>query len=205
LTVLLILTFFTWIAAAPDGKTVYWQNAWWLMAGSFDSDVTGDKVLLAGNELKGHFSFSMFLFLILLVPAALIGLGDLIQQHVNVPVPDIINKIWPKRLPILAVTSLVLFLLLALQMLGKTGLEVSVATLAEERNPPPADATTESAETKLLRDFRRAEAVSRLGVRRTNWMCLAILATLVAAGGFSLELLLERRGKKPDPRVEFYW
>jgi len=93
-----------------------------------------------------------------------------------------------------------------LQMLGNMGLEVSAATLAEERNPAPTDASSENAEARLLRDFKRAEAVSRLGIRRTHWMCLAFLATIVATGGFALELLLERRGKnKPDPRVEFHW
>ena len=102
----------------------------------------------------------------------------------------------------LAGASLAIFLLLSLQLVFGLGLESATAAMADSRFPA---AETETSEAKLLRDFKRGEEVSRLGVRRTGWLWLAYLSSAAAAVGFALELALEQRGDRPDPMIQLKW
>ena len=205
LVLLFVLSFFTWVAAAPGGYPVYTQSAWGVLGGGFSADITGEKVLGREADLKGHvgFSFLMFIALIVLIPMVLIGLGELLEKYHKVPVPDAISHLWPKRLPILAGASLLIFVLLSMQLIFGLGLESATTVMAENRYAAPNE--TETSEQKMLRDLKRAEEVSRLGVRRTGWLWLAYLASAAAAVGFALELALEHRGDRSDPAIEFKW
>ncbi|MBX7106391.1 MAG: zinc-ribbon domain-containing protein [Gemmataceae bacterium] len=200
LMLLFLLTFFVWVAASPGGIPVYTQSAWGVMTGGFAADITGEEVF--GLEKKLYevksFSFSMFLFLMILIPVVIVGVGELFQQYITVPIPDIINALWPKRLMVLTAASWILFALLGLQMMGSMGLEATAAVQAEVKLAAPAEETPKQ---KLVRELKRGEEVSRLGVRRTGWLWLAFLATTTAAIGFSIELWLEKSGK-PDPVIE---
>lgn len=217
---LFLLSFFTWVAASPGGIPVYTQSAWGVMTGGFSTDITGEEVFGMEKSLNdsGSFSFWMFLFLMLLLPTVIVAVGELFQQYVTVPVPDVINALWPRRLPALTIASLLLFALLGWQMLSGMGLESAVARHAEGKFPPPTekkaspvgdegkDATwqapaAENLKQRAVRELKRGEEMSRLGVRRTNWLCLAFWATVIASAGFLLEMWLERRGPK-DPVIE---
>jgi hypothetical protein len=200
LILLFLLTFFVWITASPGGIPVYAQSAWSVMTGGFSSDITGEEVF--GLEKKLYevksFSFSMFLLLMILIPAVIVGMGELFQQYITVPIPDIINSLWPKRLMVLTAASWILFALLALQMMSSMGLEATAAAQADVKFAVPAEETPKQ---KLVRELKRGEEISRLGIRRTGWLWLAFLATATAAVGFSIELWLEHSGK-PDPVIE---
>ncbi len=205
LVLLFILSFFTWVAASPGGIPVYTQSAWGVLGGVFSADITGEKVFSREADLKLQtgFSFLMFITLIALIPMMLIGVGSLLEKYFKVPVPDVLSQIWPKRLPVLAGASLVIFLLLSLQLVFGLGLESTTTAMADSRFSVPQE--TETSEAKLLRDLKRGEEISRLGVRRTGWLWLAYLSSAAAAVGFALELALEQRGDRPDPMIQLKW
>jgi hypothetical protein len=205
LLVLFVLSFFTWVAGSPAGQTVYSQSAWGVFGGVFSTDITGERVLNRESDLKHYSSlgWSMILALLLMIPTMLIGLGELIEKYHKIPIPDAIEKLWPKRMPALAGASLFIFLMLSFQITFGLGLESAAKAMAENRFPVPAE--TETTEQSLNREFKRAEEISRLGIRRTGWLWLAYLSSAAAAAGFALELALEHRGARPEPVIEFKW
>jgi hypothetical protein len=205
LLLLFVLSFFTWVAGSPAGQTVYTQNAWGVLGGVFSTDITGEKVLNREADLKSRagFSFSMFLTLVALIPALLIGLGELVEKYHKIPIPDVIEKLWPKRLPVLTGISILIFALLSFQLIFGLGLESAAKAMADNRFPAPAE--TETSDQMMTREFKRAEEISRLGIRRTCWLWLAYLSSVAAAVGFALELALEHRGARPEPAIEFKW
>lgn len=204
LAVLFLLSFFSWIEASPGGLPVYTQSPWGIMAGSFSTDITGEEVFGLEAELKAgsRFSFTMFLFLLMLVPAVILGLGELAEPYINVPVPDLLNMIWPNRLAILSAMTLLMFVLFLWQVLGTVGLEGAMGRRADAKCPVAAEETPKQ---KYVRELKRGEEYSRLGVRRTAWFWWSFAAMTLAAASFASELALARRGYKSDPRIELYW
>lgn len=205
LILLFLLSFATWIAAAPGGNAVYTQSAWSVLGGGFSTDITGEKVLNRETDLRTRsaVSFSMLLVMLLLVPSVVIAAIDLAEEYITVPIPDAIIHLWPKRRILLAGTSAAIFVLLSLQLMLGLGLESAALAMAENRYVAPME--SETSESKLKRDIERGVEVSRLGIRRTGWLWLAYLCSASAAIGFGLELGLQRRGDRPDPAMELIW
>jgi hypothetical protein len=47
-------------------------------------------------------------------------------------------------------------------------------------------------------------AVNNFAIRRTRWLCLVFFVNLIAAVGAGTLVWLDQRGKRPEPRAEFY-
>lgn len=209
LVLLFFLTFFNWVGAYPGGYAVYTQSGWQTMTGGFTTDAANDEVFARENELgkASSFSTSMLFMLLLLIPAALIAAADLAEEYVTFAVPDIIQKVWPHRLAVLSIISLVIFGLLTARCLTGLGIETAAPTMAENMVPPPkADPSSpETTKQKTIRDLKRAEEIARLGIRRTWGWRFAYAASALAVIGYGLELILQRRGRRPEPVIEVHW
>jgi len=199
---LFLLTFFNWVGAYPGGRAVYTQSAWQVMTGGFDADAKAEPVFLRGDELRNTsgFSFLMFLTLILLVLALPLALGDLVEEYVTVWIPDIIQRVWPYRLEVLAALAAAVFLLLSIQLLAGMGLENAAQSVAAQRATPAPETPDDG-----KREWQQAEELSRLGVRRTGAVWLAYAASAFAVIGLAMDLGLARRGGRPEPAVEISW
>ncbi|MFL5329802.1 MAG: hypothetical protein ACJ8C4_12895 [Gemmataceae bacterium] len=213
LVILFFSAFATWIGSYATGASthpIYTQWGWGTISGGFTSDPIGEKTFGREQELMEQRSFDglsllAWLLVIFLIP---IGLLDLFRDYVNFAVPDIIQRIWPHRLTVLAATSLLIALIFTLRLLGQPGLE-SAASAAAEKHTAPATADVAKVEgsptLSLERDLRRGEEFNRYGLRRTAGLWIGYLASLVAVIGFALEWWLDRRGKRRAPAVEVQW
>jgi hypothetical protein len=205
-----VLSFFTWLAVAPNGRAIYTQNGWQAMTGGVQKvDFAGEEVLRKEQALRdaGGMNAWLLLYLILLILAMLLAIADLVISLMDLIVPDAFRTIWPHRgLILVAVTALLLLSLLAPMMSG-FGLESTAVTLAEKDVPPMTaklDGTAVSPNDVQMRDVRRDVAVASLGVQRSRWLGLVFLMTSIALIGAALSLWLDRRGSEPEPRMDFY-
>lgn len=197
-----LLTFFNWVGAYPGGLPVYTQSAWQVATGGFDADAKAETVFLRAEELRkaSGVSVLMILTLLLLVLALPLALGDLVEEYVTVWIPDIVQRVWPYRLEALTGLAAIVFVALSLQLLTGIGLEKAATAVAIQRATPAPEAPDDG-----KRDWRQAEELSRLGVRRTGALWLAFAASACAVIGLAMDLGLARRGARPEPAVELTW
>lgn len=204
-----VFTFFTWVAAAPNGTRIYTQTGWQAMFGSFGTDAYGDEVFGRHDMLRNTTRSStwLVLYLILLIPTMLLSIGSLAVSLLNLTVPDVLKTVWPHRDTIVAGLSAILLIALLFPMFTGFGLQSSVVQAAELDVPQPqtkADGAAPTPKDQIVRDFKRDIEVARYGVVRTNWFCWSVWMMVAAVIGGGLGLWLTRRGERPEPRVEWY-
>jgi hypothetical protein len=203
LLVAFVLTFFPWVGVYPNGMPVYTQNAWKAARGTFAADPAGDEVMKRAETLESHKSLSLTLifYLILLVPAVLLGVVDRALPLLGAPVPDVFRSVWVHRQVILLGLSAALLVLLLLALTLGFGLESAAAWAAEEAVPAAGDAPTAA---RQKRDLRRDVELASFGLARTTWLSLAVVAHVVALAGAGVALWLDRHPSRAEPRVECY-
>src|SRR5581483_5984928 len=92
LVVALVLTFFTWVEAAPNGTVVYTETAWQAATGSFSTtDPVADAVLEGEQDfpVNKHWSVALLFYLILLVVAAVAAVADRVLARNQTAMPDV--------------------------------------------------------------------------------------------------------------------
>jgi hypothetical protein len=206
LVVAFLLTFFTWLAVAPNGTRIYTQNGWQAAFGNLTPDFVGDRVMQAEAELKAHLGVNVWLvfYLILLIPSAAIAVADRVLARNPAIVPDVFRTIWPHRQTVVAGLCAALLLLLIVPLLTGFGLE-SAAVAAATAGGPTAPATPEpTTAEKAERDLRRDMKIACYGLERTVWLKLAVLAQVIAVVGIGMAWWLDRHPNAPDPRLEIY-
>jgi hypothetical protein len=204
-----ILAFFTWLAAAPNGTPVITQSGWQAMRGAFSVDVVGEEVLQKEDAINKNSGVSgwLLVYVIVLTIVTILGIGSLVVDMWDLAVPDIFKSIWPHRNVIVAGFAGLLLISLIAPMISGFGLETAAAFAAEQAVPPltaKADGSPPTTKELQIRDLKRDMAVNSFAVRRTRWLCLVFFFDLIAVVGAGMLLWLDQRGKRPDPRVEFY-
>jgi hypothetical protein len=205
-----LLTFATWMAAAPNGTKVYTQSGWQAMAGSLDvANFVGDTVLGKEPALKsaGTMSGWLLVYLIFLVITALLAIGGLVIALMDLAVPDVFKTVWPHRNVLIAGLCALLLIALVAPMISGFGLESAAAAAAEKEVPPLGPKADNSAPgTKELqeRELKRDVAVNSFAIHRTYWLCATLLLQITALVGAGMMLWLDHRGDQPEPRVEWY-
>lgn len=211
LLIAFILTFFTWVAIAPNGTRVYTQNAWQAIGGSFTADATGEGVMNFETDLKAQEYWNLWLlfYIILLIPTTLLAFADRVLSHKPNSVPDILSGVWPHRhLALIALCVILLLLLVVpltsgfgLQKMGVAAVDKQMEKLKEAKNKSKDDLSTkDKAEMSLMRDSR----IAALGLTHTGWFCLAFLLQLLAIIGAGSAIWLDRHPDAPDIRFEAY-
>ncbi len=200
----LLLTFFTWIAVAPNGTRIYTQNCWQAAGGGFTTDLVGDRVMKAEAELKEHCRASVWLifYLILLIPTVVIAIAGRVWTRNPATVPDVLRPVWPHRQMVVTGLCAVLLLLLVVPVTASFGLESAAAAAATPAaiTAGPEPTTAEKAERDLHRDIKLAG----YGLECTIWLKLAVLAQVIAVVGIGMAWWLDRHPNAPDPRLEIY-
>lgn len=205
-----VLSFFPWVGSYPNGSPVYTQSAWKAMRGAVKiADPAGEDVMKKHEALEKNSSVDglLLLYCFLLIPAALLSVGVIATSLVDFTIPDAVQRIWRHRDLVLAVLGLILPVLLIWPLAFGFGVEKAAAQAAETTVPPlaaPADGAKPNALEAQKRDLRRDVEVASYAIDRTCWLCLALLAQGVALFGTASILWLNRRGDRPEPRVEFY-
>jgi hypothetical protein len=207
---LFISSFFTWLAAAPNGTKIYTQSGWQAMYGSLTTaDVVGDDVMQKEEALKkaGSVNGWLVLYFILLIWGTILTVGSLVVDLMGLPLPDIFKSIWPHRNVLIAGVAALMLICLVAPMLSGFGLESAAVGAAEQAVPPlttKLDGTAPTTKELQMRDIRRDVAVANSAVRRTYWLCLVFFLQLAAAIGAGIIVWLDHRGNRPEPRTEWY-
>ncbi len=208
LLIAFVLSYFTWLAAAPNGTPIYTQNAWKAARGSFTVDILGDEVMAKEAELRKASGWNgwLVLYLATLLVIGLLAVADLVVTQMDLTVPDLITALWPHRSVLIAGGAALMVIALIVPLWNGFGLESAAVAAADEMvpAPQPADGSAPTTRQLQLRDLRRDVAVGAFAIHRTGWFWLAFvvqLAAMVAALG---AWWLERRGNRPEPRIEFY-
>jgi hypothetical protein len=204
-----ILAFFTWLAAAPNGTPVITQSGWQAMRGAFSVDVIGEEVLQKEDALNrtSGVNWWLLVYVIVLTVVTILAIGSLVADMANLAVPDIFKSFWPHRNVLVAGLGGLLLISLIAPMLSGFGLETAAAAAAEQAVPPllaKADGSPPTTKELQIRDLKRDMAVNNFAIRRTRWLCLVFFVDLIAVVGAGTLVWLDQRGKRPEPRAEFY-
>src|SRR5262249_14362219 len=105
-----LLTFFTWVACAPAGYTIFTQGAWGAAFGSFSESIIGNEfVEKRATLLSKHsrWNFLIVLYLLTLFLTTALALGDKFVPKTAV-LPDVVRPIWEQRRTVVNIACLVL-------------------------------------------------------------------------------------------------
>lgn len=210
LIVAFVLSFFPWVGAYPNGSPVYTQSAWQAMRGKVGlADSAGEEVMKKHETLakNGSVNGLLLLYCFLLIPAALLAVGVIATSLVDFTMPDALKRVWSHRNLALGTLGVTLPLLLLVPLLFGFGLETAAAAAAESVVPAvaaPAEGAAPNPADLHKRDLRRDVEIAGYALERTWWLCLSLLAQGVVLFGTAATAWLNRRGDKPEPRVEFY-
>ncbi|HLJ96664.1 MAG TPA: hypothetical protein VKU02_26055, partial [Gemmataceae bacterium] len=123
----------------------------------------------------------------------------LVQAHTPYPLPQSLQKILPWRTLLVLILTLLAFLILLRFLVGGSGFENAVITVALKS--PEKEPATPTLEEQIERGLQ----ISRLNLSRTFWLGCAVLFHIIALVGSGMELGLQRRGERPLPRMEVHW
>lgn len=204
LTLVLVLSFFSWVGHYPGGYMAYSQSPWGALAGNFETNPSSDDVLHLEKPLKAILGSNWLLllpYLLALVVAVALGWADRALSATPVaalPVP--LQGVWPYRAAVLAALAVLTLTLLALQMRLGFGLETATRKMVADQYAEALKAAeTSAAEQKIL--VKQGMEYGQYAVQTTWWLTLAVTLHAVAAVAALLRLWLARRGTKPLPRI----
>ncbi len=206
LTLVLVLSFFSWVGHYPGGYTAYSQSPWGALAGKFETNPFSDDVLHLEKPLNAAIGSNLLLlpYLLALLAAVALGWADRAVTAASVtglPGPlAFLQGVWPYRAAVLAALAVGTLTLLALQVRVGFGLDTATRRVVAEHYAEALKAAeTSAAEQKIL--VKQGMELGQYAVQTTWCLTLAVALHAVAAVAALLGLWLARRGTKPLPRV----
>ncbi len=208
-TLLLVLTFFSWVGLYPGGFKAYAQTPWAALAGVIDTNHFSEEVLQIETpltKLLGSNWVVLVPYLLAVLLAVVLGWADRVVTAAHVtrlPGPlGFVEKIWPYRFPLLAGLAVGTLVLLGLQLRLGFGLDTATRQLvANDFAEALQAADNSSARQKIL--VKQGMKLGQYELQTTVWLTLAVVLHVTAVVAAGLRLWLYRRGTKPLPRVTF--
>lgn len=208
LLLVLLVTLLKWVGTWPGGYAGYSQNAWQTVTAGMSRDTVTEKVMKAETLIRTnlHTNWWMLAYLVLLIAAILLTWADEILRLTSRKLPASLEPIRRHRPTIVSVLAVATLSLLVLQCALGFGLENAVRDMiaADATNQEALKAATTPEEIQIA-EVTIAMQSARFPLEGTTWLRLAILAHLVAVIALVLEVILRRRGDKPEPGVMVYW
>ncbi|MGL6076650.1 MAG: hypothetical protein ACRC8S_21045 [Fimbriiglobus sp.] len=210
-TLILLLTFFSWVGLYPGGFSTYTQSAWQAFFGTFRTDHISEEVLKLEAPLKTSISQNlmlMFPYLVALLFATVLAWADRFVTAAHItqlpPQAKIIEKIWPFRFSILTGLAILTLVLLLLQISAGFGLESAVAKhIGADFNEKIAASDNSSTKQKL--HIEMGTKLAQYQLTGTTYLYLALLAHVAVVLAAAAKAWLHRRGTKPLPRIQLQY
>ena len=208
-TLILVLTFFSWVGLYPGGFKAYAQTPWAALAGVIDTNHFSEEVLQIETpltKLLGSNWVVLVPYLLAVLAAVVLGWADRVVTAAHItrlPGPlGFVEKIWPYRFPLLAGLAVGTLVLLGLQIRLGFGLETATRQLvANDFAEALQAADNSSARQKIL--VKQGMKLGQYELQTTVWLTLAVVLHVTAVAAAGLRFWLYRRGTKPLPRVSF--
>lgn len=212
LTLILLLTFFTWVGSYVGGHPVYAQTAWRALAGSparnfqleeFTRRQSGWPADVL-NKVSSDWGV-MLPYLLALVAAAGIAWAERLVMTIDrrrLPKQlGFVGDVWPYRVPVLAGLATVAALLLFVQCARGFGLERAMRdAVAEKYADERTKAAGNPAELEAI-GYKADQELNRFNLERTVWLDLAVLLHVLVVLAMVGRAWLDRRGDRPPPRL----
>jgi hypothetical protein len=207
LTLVFVLTFFSWDGMYPGGYPAYTQNAWQCLFGSVSNDPVAEEEFKQKEDLDSrvHSNWWLVFFFLFLFLALVVAWAGPVVELAKINLPDEVQKAWKFRPVILAALTLAAFMFLLAQWASGFGLQRAVYEGIESKFAPmKAAAKTPEAEQRYEMNVAMAKAGSV--VKTTPWLRLAVLILLVGAAAAVAEVgLMLRAAHKPPPQAALMW
>jgi hypothetical protein len=207
LVLIFFLLFFNWDGIYPGGYSAYTQSGWQGVWAGFTKDPVGEKLMKLDEALHEniHVSWLIILYLLVFFPLLALAVAAALLPHLHqVKLPAAVQPFMPWRSAIVGGLALVAFLLLVLQLFSGLGLE-NAAISRVDTDLADARGNAKTPEEKDTFEMERGAALGALNLRRTVWLRLVVLFTLIAVVSAWLDFWLTRRGAKPLPRADLSW
>jgi hypothetical protein len=207
LTLVFLLTFFSWDGVYPGGHAAYSQNAWQCLFGDVSADPVAEEEFkqMEDFDKRVHSNWWLVFFFLFLFLALVVAWAGPVVEYAKINLPDEVQKAWKFRPIILAALTLAAFMFLLAQWASGFGLQRAVYDKIEsELAPVKAAAKTPEAEKKYEMRVGMAKAASM--TKTTAWLRLAVLIHLVGAAAAAAEVgLMLRAPHKPPPQAAVMW
>lgn len=206
LTLVFLLTFFTWVGVYPGGYRAYTQNAWEAAFGSIDSNNFAEEFLKLETDLAKRAPWNLLLlpFLLGLLAVLALAWGErAVRDPDRIPVPAV-KPLWQYRFALIAGLAALLFGLVAFQNRIGFGLETAVRQLTAEKYAEEQKAADNSAAKQKVA-VKEGREVGSYQIQTTSWLALAVAALFVGVVAAGVKFWLDVRGPKPPPRIAVTW
>jgi hypothetical protein len=214
LALAVILTFFSWNGAYPGGHAVYTQGPWRAIAGHIAINPVGEKVLHMNPSKPAegqtrleddvHMNLLMLLpYLLVLFTTCALAIFFTLMPMLSLELPPNLRPIEPWRMLVVACLALFLFALLVLQSARGFGLENALVERVKTQNKEALDNPSE--EDLEKREIVEGQMIGALGIEHTTALQLEFWLLALGAVGAAATFVMNRRGDRPAPRLEFHW
>ncbi len=211
-TLILLLTFFSWVGIYPGGYKAYSQSPWLAVSGSISTDRFAEEVLKKEGDLKLLTTSNWILLVpyligVLLTTALAWADRFVTMAHVQTLTGKLtfLSQLWPHRFPLLAGLSIALLVLLLLQLQVGFGLEHAVKQMATEKFAGQREAagTNSAALDKVT--VKEGQEIGMYQPQGTYYLSLVVIAHIVVVLAAAARFWLYRRGTKPLPKLTMNW
>jgi hypothetical protein len=212
LTLILLLTFVTWVSSYVGDSPVFTQNAWRAISGYPDVNVPLEQLMAKQgwptaqvlDSVRSDWEL-MLPYIVLLVLAVVLAWLERTLAAVRksvFPRPlQWIPALWPYRIPILAGLATIVLVLLIAQMINGFGIERALEQVVSERFAEKRTQAAGSAYKLESIDYEEKQELARFNLERTTWLYLVILLHILVVLAMIARYVLDRRGHKPPPRI----
>jgi hypothetical protein len=206
LVLVFFLQFFDWDGLYPGGEPAVTGNAWRAGFGAYsvDGDLKNYVNFGEDDKYKPGASVLTIFYLLLFIPALIVTIASVVVDMVPInKLPPQVNNLLPWRWGIVAAANLILFLILALQLLLGFSLDSRYREWVDNETKLEAKSNPTTQERKTA-EARRGELLGRL--RHTTALRLVVLLHLIAVVSSAFLFWMDRRGThRPLPKLELRW
>ena len=204
----LLLTLLKWVGTWPGGYAGYSQNAWQMVTAGMSRDTVTEKVIKAETAIRSnlHTNWLMLVYLTMLIVAVLLSWGDEILRLTKRTLPAVLEPLHRHRPAVVSILAGSTLGLLLLQCALGFGLENAIRDMvaSDPIHTEALKAATTPEEIQVA-EVTMAMQSARFPLQGTTWLRLAISAHILAAIALILEVVLHRRGDKPEPGAMIFW
>ena len=210
-TLILVLTFLTWVGVYPGGVRIYSQTPWHALIGSVSPNTLPEDLLLEEKYFEENVTGNRWLiayFPLLFVALLLSWLDRIIRNPTVTSVPGPLAwlpSIWPKRFMTLTVLSALMLALILIQTWRGYGLETAVHKKVADKHAEQLEKADVTPKKQKVYVAIGAE-LGAYQLQGTTPLNLAILAHAVALGALLVSSFLHHnRAGRPLPRLSLQY
>jgi hypothetical protein len=208
LSLILLLTLFSWSGLYPAGYSAYTQNAWESLFAAIDEDPVSERFLKIGANLKEKVKTTWYLlpYLVFIIPTTALAWICFRGEEPGFKLPVVVESYWKYRYLALAALTVFLFLMLFAQWSSGFGLQRAVkAIVISDPEIEKLHSDTPTPEEKQKYEMAVASRIAMYHPRTTFWFKMVMILQFLATVSSVLAIYHIKRPRKVPARLTFEW